>query len=206
MGALSYFSPGDILKSCPLELGMGAFCFLVAELLTARYRLAALWRLTDRDRKRYAHVFLRVGGVPLDIKGFRRLDAMRFEQVGVRVFLATDETRIERSGKKKLKLGRRETPHSDPTDGHCEGLLSEPCHRWSACVSELVSFGSDSGVPLRDASGDLHGCPRAGYPFSVYTASSGSFRVCGFTVLSRTVSRIGQATGSPKTARKPALR
>src|SRR5216683_5202050 len=79
MGALSYFSPGDILKSCPLELGAGDFCFLVAELLTARYRLAVLWRLTDHDRKRYAHVFLRVSGVPLDIKGFRKLDAMYFD-------------------------------------------------------------------------------------------------------------------------------
>jgi hypothetical protein len=55
---------------------MGFFCFLVAELLTAKYPQAELWRLTDRERTRYQHVFVRIDGKPCDIGGFRSVDDM----------------------------------------------------------------------------------------------------------------------------------
>lgn len=52
---------------------------MVAELLKAKYPQAELWRLTNREGTTYHHVFVRINGKPCDIKGFRSLDAMRFD-------------------------------------------------------------------------------------------------------------------------------
>ena len=52
---------------------------MVAELLNADYPQAELWRLTNRGRTTYAHVFVRIGGMPCDINGFRRVAEMRFD-------------------------------------------------------------------------------------------------------------------------------
>jgi hypothetical protein len=75
----SRFSPDEIANYDPIQLGAGGFCFLVAELLKANYPQAELWRLTNRERKTYDHVFVRIDGMPCDINGFRSVDAMRFD-------------------------------------------------------------------------------------------------------------------------------
>ena len=67
----------EIGETDPVELGMGGFCFLVAELLMEKYPDAELCRLTDKDRTTFAHVFVRIDGRPCDIKGFRSLSAIR---------------------------------------------------------------------------------------------------------------------------------
>ena len=69
----------EITCSNAEQLGSGGFCFLVAELLQAKYRGSVLWRLTDSIRTKYAHVFVCVEGHPADIKGFRSIDEMRFD-------------------------------------------------------------------------------------------------------------------------------
>ena len=71
--------PDEIRRCDPTQPGIGFFCFLVAELLKAKYRQAELWRLTDRERTRYQHVFVRIDGKPCDIGGFRSVDDMRFD-------------------------------------------------------------------------------------------------------------------------------
>lgn len=63
----------------PVELGAGGFCFLAAELLMEKYPMAALCRLTDSSRARFAHVFISANNMPADIRGFRSVAAMRFD-------------------------------------------------------------------------------------------------------------------------------
>ena len=79
MTPFSHYSPDQIKNSDPIELGTGGFCFLVAELLKAKYPQAELWRLTNRERKTYPHIFVRIGGIPCDINGFRSVHEMRFD-------------------------------------------------------------------------------------------------------------------------------
>lgn len=79
MTPFSRLSPDQISSSDPIELGAGGFCFLVAELLRAKYPQAELWRLTNRERETYAHEFVLIDGMPCDINGFRSVDAMRFD-------------------------------------------------------------------------------------------------------------------------------
>ncbi len=75
----SNLSPDEIRRCDPTQLGIGFFCFLAAELLKANYPQAELWRLTDRERARYQHVFVRIDGKPCDTGGFRSVDDMRFD-------------------------------------------------------------------------------------------------------------------------------
>ena len=77
--AFSNLSAEAIQKMNPVELGSGGLCFLVAEILADRFPDSVLCRLTCQDRKRYAHVFVSVKSVPVDIKGFRNVDKMRFD-------------------------------------------------------------------------------------------------------------------------------
>jgi len=79
MTPFSQYSPDEIANYDPIQLGTGGFCFLVAELLKANYPQAELWRLTNRERKTYPHVFVRIDGMPCDINGSRSVDAMRFD-------------------------------------------------------------------------------------------------------------------------------
>jgi hypothetical protein len=79
MTPFSLLSPDQIRSSDPIELGTGGFCFLVAELLKAKYPQAELWRLTNREGTTYRHVFVRIDGKPCDIKGFRKVCEMRFD-------------------------------------------------------------------------------------------------------------------------------
>jgi hypothetical protein len=75
----SHYSPDQINSADPIELGTGGFCFLVAELLKAKYPQAELRRLTNREGKTYSHVFVRIDGIACDIKGFRSVHEMRFD-------------------------------------------------------------------------------------------------------------------------------
>ena len=75
----SYLSPDQINTYEPVELGTGGFCFLVAEMLKEKHPHAEFWRLTNRERTKYSHVFVRVDGKPCDIKGFRSVAEMRFD-------------------------------------------------------------------------------------------------------------------------------
>jgi hypothetical protein len=72
-------SPDQITNYDPIQLGTGGFCFLVAELLKAKYPQAELCRLTNREGTTYHHVFVRVDGRACDIKGFRCVHQMRFD-------------------------------------------------------------------------------------------------------------------------------
>jgi|ERR1035441_683656 hypothetical protein len=79
MTPFSLYSPDQITNYDPIQLGTGGFCFLVAELLKAKYPQAELWRLTNRERKTYPHVFVRIDGIPCDINGLRSVEDMRFD-------------------------------------------------------------------------------------------------------------------------------
>lgn len=79
MTPFSYLTPKEIRDYDPIQLGMGGFCFLVAEMLKAKCPSAELWKLTNRDGTMYRHVFVRVNGKPYDIKGGRNVDEMRFD-------------------------------------------------------------------------------------------------------------------------------
>lgn len=75
----SRYSPEHISSLDAIALGTGGFCFLVAELLKEQYPNAELRRLTDQERTRYYHVFVRVDGQACDIKGFRSVHDMCFD-------------------------------------------------------------------------------------------------------------------------------
>ena|SRR5208337_3046574 len=79
MTPFSHLSPDQITAYDPIVLGAGGFCFLVAELLMQMNPKAELRRLTNLDRRRYYHVFVRVDGQACDIKGFRCVEDMRFD-------------------------------------------------------------------------------------------------------------------------------
>ena len=79
MNPFRCLSPDQITNYDPIQLGTGGFCFLVAELLMEEYPQAELWRLTNREGTTYAHVFVRIDGMPCDSNGFRSVDAMRFD-------------------------------------------------------------------------------------------------------------------------------
>ena len=73
----SRYLPDQISSYDAIELGTGGFCFLVAELLKELYPKAELRRLTNLERNRYYHVFVRLDGQACDIKGFRSVEEMR---------------------------------------------------------------------------------------------------------------------------------
>ena len=75
----SNLSPDEIRRRDPTQLGIGFFCFLVAELLKAKFPRAEFWRLTNPERTTYAHVFVRIDGKPYDIHGFREIKEMCFD-------------------------------------------------------------------------------------------------------------------------------
>lgn len=60
-------------QSCE-ELGLHGYCFFACIALLELHPNAELWRLTGSSE--YAHVFLKVNGKPLDIKGFRDVEQM----------------------------------------------------------------------------------------------------------------------------------
>jgi hypothetical protein len=57
------------------ELGLQSYCFIVCDLLRTFHPDAELWRLHDSSSD-WAHVFLKVKGTALDIKGFRDVKEM----------------------------------------------------------------------------------------------------------------------------------
>jgi hypothetical protein len=79
MHPFSPLTPDEIRNYDPIHLGSGGFCFVVAELLKEKYPQAKLWRLTNRERTTYDHVFVCIDGKPCDIHGFRSFDQMRFD-------------------------------------------------------------------------------------------------------------------------------
>jgi hypothetical protein len=76
------FTPAQLAKISPEELGQGGFCFMVAELLARKYASNDLYRLTDRSGEAFAHVFVRVDDKPVDIHGFRNIAEMRRDYSG----------------------------------------------------------------------------------------------------------------------------
>jgi hypothetical protein len=76
---VNLFSVESIKWTPPDELGSGGFCFVVAEILKARFPASVLYRLTDLNRTYYTHVFRAVGGAYVDIKGFRKLIDLKFD-------------------------------------------------------------------------------------------------------------------------------
>ena len=64
------FSLANIPHASEEDLGLAEFCFLVAEILLEQFPNATLYRLTDPQRKAFAHVFLSVEGKYLDIMGY----------------------------------------------------------------------------------------------------------------------------------------
>ena len=62
------------------ELGTTGFCDLVAELLQKSFPEAELYRLSNGTENSFAHVFLVIGSLMLDIKGFRSLEEYKKEE------------------------------------------------------------------------------------------------------------------------------
>lgn len=61
-------------QSCE-DLGMHGYCFLACSVLLELHPKAEIWRLHSCDSD-YGHVFLKVEGRPLDIRGFRTVEEM----------------------------------------------------------------------------------------------------------------------------------
>ncbi len=66
----------DLLEDSVESLATSGYCDIAASVLLESFPKAQLYRLTDADRQRCAHVFLLVGGRALDINGFRSLEEM----------------------------------------------------------------------------------------------------------------------------------
>jgi hypothetical protein len=77
--AFSNLPVKEIRQMDAIHLGSGGFCFLVAESLIGRFPEGVLYRLTDRDRREFFHVFVSVSGARMDIKGVRSIADMRFD-------------------------------------------------------------------------------------------------------------------------------
>jgi len=75
------------------ELGTRAYCDLAAFALFNHFPDASLHRVTDKTKRRFAHVFLIVDGWSLDVNGFSTVQAL-LKEFGEDGFLI-DETSVE---------------------------------------------------------------------------------------------------------------
>jgi hypothetical protein len=67
---MHWLSEDEIRNYAPLELGEAGFCFVVAEILLARFPDATLFKLTSHASP-FAHVFISIDGQYMDIGGCR---------------------------------------------------------------------------------------------------------------------------------------
>lgn len=67
------YTAEQISRSDALHLASGGFGFIVTEILLEMFPCARILRLTDKEGKRFVHVYVSVDGQRIDIKGRRSL-------------------------------------------------------------------------------------------------------------------------------------